>query len=291
MLDSNHQAAARPQRFACAQERPDVGELIRSLGRHTFEYELVRCLHEMYAADKYYVFHHVNGRPRGITATSYDGSRAAEGQYQRYMEWQMWRFDPSLMEVVSQDQPRTVLLHLDAERPETTQLRDFYCREGMSDRLLACGRGPDGASLALSVVRSRQPGSCGGEWRGRIEWLSDLLFPLLVKHHMLSRENRQLADAITSLEQIEMHLALVGTHIPRREAQVIARTLYGMTANGIALDLDISSETVTTYRKSFYKRMEIAGFRELLVWYLKLCGEVGHRLPSLAHLQPRNLPI
>ena len=51
-----------------------------------------------------------------------------------------------------------------------------------------------------------------------------------------------------------------------------ARILYGLSAAGIAVDLGIGIESVTTYRKRAYRRLGIATQRELLVWYLKLRG-------------------
>src|SRR5690606_16731246 len=57
---------------------------------------------------------------------------------------------------------------------------------------------------------------------------------------------------------------------PKREVEVCARILHGMSSIGIALDLGVSEETVRTYRKRSYQRLQIASERELLVWYLDL---------------------
>jgi hypothetical protein len=44
--------------------------------------------------------------------------------------------------------------------------------------------------------------------------------------------------------------------------------LYGMSSVGIALDLSVSEETVKTYRKRAYQRLNIGSECELLTWYL-----------------------
>jgi DNA-binding NarL/FixJ family response regulator len=57
--------------------------------------------------------------------------------------------------------------------------------------------------------------------------------------------------------------------LPRREAQVCSRILYGLSSAGIALHLDVSEQTVKTYRKRAYERLGIGSERELLTWYLR----------------------
>jgi DNA-binding CsgD family transcriptional regulator len=67
----------------------------------------------------------------------------------------------------------------------------------------------------------------------------------------------------------EIESCIVATSpLPRREAEVCARILYGLSSVGIALDLSVSEETVKTYRKRAYQRLVIGSERELLTWYL-----------------------
>lgn len=101
---------------------------------------------------------------------------------------------------------------------------------------------------------------------------------MLARHHALLNENRVLHTALTSLALIENCLSLLPGSIPPREAQVISRILYGISVEGIALDLGIAENTVIGYRRRFYDRLGISCFRELLVWYLKFFGMVRHRL-------------
>jgi DNA-binding CsgD family transcriptional regulator len=70
------------------------------------------------------------------------------------------------------------------------------------------------------------------------------------------------------LNVIEGCLALSSPRLARREAEVCARILYGMTSLGIALDLGIGEESAMTYRKRAYNRLNIGSQRELLLWYL-----------------------
>nr|WP_277403718.1 LuxR C-terminal-related transcriptional regulator [Burkholderia sp. Ac-20345] len=87
-----------------------------------------------------------------------------------------------------------------------------------------------------------------------------------------------MSRALTSLPVIERCLSLCRENFPKREGQVAARMLYGLSTEGIALDLGISADTVVCYRRRFYQRFGIGGFRDLVIWYMDLYGTVGHYL-------------
>ncbi|QNP47625.1 LuxR C-terminal-related transcriptional regulator [Diaphorobacter aerolatus] len=77
------------------------------------------------------------------------------------------------------------------------------------------------------------------------------------------------AEALRSLDVVETCLTAM-TDLPRREMEVCARVLLCQTALGISLSLEISEESVKTYRARAYRRLEIGGIRELWMWYLNL---------------------
>jgi DNA-binding CsgD family transcriptional regulator len=72
--------------------------------------------------------------------------------------------------------------------------------------------------------------------------------------------SRDRGDRIAALAA-RLH-ALDG-RLPRRELDVLARILIGMTTEGIALDLRISENTVLTYRKRAYGRLNVSSQAEL----------------------------
>jgi DNA-binding CsgD family transcriptional regulator len=107
-----------------------------------------------------------------------------------------------------------------------------------------------------------------------------LLMSVLGKHADLRQTRPNVAQALTALEEIEN--CIVATNaLPRREAEVSARILYGLSSVGIALDLSVSEETVKTYRKRAYQRLAIGSERELLTWYLARWSRWrGHRFEA-----------
>lgn len=97
-----------------------------------------------------------------------------------------------------------------------------------------------------------------------------LLLTLSWKHADTLIRQERMAHAITDLDEIDHHIAAAPEQLSPREAQVCARILYGQTTTGIALELGIGNESVMTYRKRAYRRLQIASHRELLCWYLTL---------------------
>jgi DNA-binding CsgD family transcriptional regulator len=52
--------------------------------------------------------------------------------------------------------------------------------------------------------------------------------------------------------------------LTRRELEVYARTLLGMTARGIALDLDVKITSIYTFRRRAYERLNISSGYQLM---------------------------
>jgi DNA-binding CsgD family transcriptional regulator len=91
----------------------------------------------------------------------------------------------------------------------------------------------------------------------------------LLGQHAQRGQTHDAGDALRSLDVIEKCIA-VQAAMPRRESEVCARILYGLSTTGIALDLGVGEETIKTYRKRAYHRLGIGSERELLNWYLHL---------------------
>lgn len=61
-------------------------------------------------------------------------------------------------------------------------------------------------------------------------------------------------DPRRSIGKIEYRLGQVFIDLTDRERAVCARTMVGMTAEAIALDLGIAASSVLTYRRRAYER-------------------------------------
>src|SRR3546814_19363169 len=76
-----------------------------------------------------------------------------------------------------------------------------------------------------------------------------------MKHVALTKTAAEPRAALTCLPTIEACLTAATPILTRREAQVCARVLFGMTSMGIALALGVGEESAMTYRKRAYSRL------------------------------------
>ena len=254
-----------------------LGHLVQTLGRPSFEDDLAKFLFDACGAEFVHICTLPDEQPQIRLSCSQDGSREGYHQSGAYVENRMWCHDPSMHDQDLAAPDRMLLRRLDTNRAENRELQDFYQSLNIRERVVVYGSGP-ACRIGLSIVRSATKGVFSAEECRRIGVLGEIAFPLLARHFSLLDEDRHLTKALTSLDTIEACLAVAPGHMPRREAEVAARMLYGLSTEGIALDLDLSPETIVSYRKRVYRRLGISGLRELVLWYLDQYGQSRHRL-------------
>ncbi|MGC4251009.1 MAG: helix-turn-helix transcriptional regulator [Sphingobium sp.] len=266
---------------AVGSDQYDMRDVIGTLGRPSFEGELTRCLTQMFRAEGIYLFHGPLDGEQTIISLNAEGNDAAKAPLDFYLSHNIWRYDPAKSPGRHWTSPQPTLFRTNAEDSGNRELQSFLQTQQLSERVSVCGRGA-GSMLGLCLLRSSKTGMFTEEEAFRLDMLRDVAFPLLARHFDLLREDRELPAAFNSLAVIEDCISTASMTIPKREAEVIARMLYGISAEGTALDLGIGKETVISYRKRFYTRIRISGFRELLIWYLGLFGAYRHRFHEAA---------
>jgi len=90
--------------------------------------------------------------------------------------------------------------------------------------------------------------------------LADMTLPLLRKQLELSTDETNLP----LMERLLRRMERIYPEMTVREREVCARTLIGMTAEAIGLDLDIKPSTVLTYRRRAYERFGISNANQLM---------------------------
>ncbi|MFT3975551.1 MAG: hypothetical protein QM688_00310 [Sphingomonas bacterium] len=270
---------ASPSSLDSALRHNGMGGLIGAIGTRDFELELVRHLMQMFHSEFVHISHFPAGQPEMLLSVAEDGGNRAREQSAAYLERRLWQFDPTIDAGSRWDAAAPLLSRLDVDRPETRELKIFYDEKDIRERVVVYGKGADG-HLGLSIVRSRARGVFSDEERLRVGVMGEIAFPMLARHYALVSERNIVSSALSSLALIEECIALSGHDIPQREAQVIARMLYGMTCEGAALDLSIAYETAISYKKRFYHRFNLGGFRALLNWYLSQFSGACHLLAA-----------
>ncbi len=253
-----------------------VPRVIDTLGGMQFGQELLSLLADLCDADHCTVFKITEKSPCEVIAVSRDGTDTAHRQSSLYVNGSFWRYDkPMARAMRSVGACGTTIDMSDVGRLPDREFRDrIYSRAHIRDRILLCGGAGD-LFIGISILRADRAAPINPTSQrtlSELNALSDTLISLVGKHVSLLDAASGLSLALTSLTEIEHALEKSSVVFPKRELQVCARILYGISATGIALDLDIGEETVATYRKRAYHRLGIGTQRELLVWYLREWG-------------------
>ncbi len=258
-----------------------LATLVDAIGEDRFGPALARFLNELCGADHFAAFRLGKDELREVAACCVEPERTARDRVETYVNQGWWKRDPAMTEAqrcLGVVQPS--IIHVDFSDDGYAAMRSSVY-QGVRDRLLLCGHGPN-ADFGLSILRSDPHAPFAGEAIEMVAHAAQLLMAVLGKHADLRERRPNVAQALTALEEIEACIVATST-LPRREAEVSARILYGLSSVGIALDLSVSEETVKTYRKRAYQRLAIGSERELLTWYLACWSRWrGHRF-ELAH--------
>lgn len=91
-----------------------------------------------------------------------------------------------------------------------------------------------------------------------------MLISCVAKHHDLLARDTGLSALFSSVGELSSRFAAIPSSLSKRECEVCARIVYGMSMKEIARDLGISSETGVTYRKRAFLRLGVANRAELL---------------------------
>jgi DNA-binding CsgD family transcriptional regulator len=264
-------APSREGFHAKSERRPsDLPALISGIGEDDFDLRLISYLHQVCSAEHCSIFQLATDRPSRFASASLDGTDTARRQAGIYMSKEWWRRDPMFIEAQRRvDQAALSVLRTDVRKLDDHELREqVYERSHICERVLLCGDAA-AAGFGLSILRSERAGTFLSDEISRLQEIGRVLLSVIAKHARIRRKE-DASRALTSLEEIEDHIQRAPQLLSRREAQVCARILYGLTTGGVALDLDIGEETVMTYRKRAYTRLRVGSYRELLLWYLDL---------------------
>lgn len=252
-------------------------EIIDHLGDDDFDHLLIAFLNAAVGAEHCTVFRLDGETPYGVVAVSHDGSDTARRQSSLYLK-SYWRQDTVLAEAQRNVRLATPSLH----RTGVSDLKDrhysavMYGAAHVGERILVCGGSP-GSRFGVSILRPEEKGNATEEELYDLAAISKTLVALVSKHVALIDSRSDLSLALTSIEHIEAVFCAATVKLPRREAEVCARTVLGVSTAGISAELAIGEETVMTYRKRAYQRLGIATQRELLLWYVAEWGALHPR--------------
>jgi DNA-binding CsgD family transcriptional regulator len=123
--------------------------------------------------------------------------------------------------------------------------------------------------LVLNCARSRVAGAFTSDDIAILKLFGAFVLPLVARHEQLFEIMGLSRNSTLSIEVLEDRFGQLLSALTARERQVCARTLMGMTAEAIALDLSIGRASVLTYRQRAYRRLNICSAYQLSTLVLR----------------------
>lgn len=254
--------------------------VIRTLGTRYFTVSLMSFLAEICKADHYAIFGITAVQPFHIIGVSRDGTDTAKRQSILYISGTYWKSD-AMMQRAQQELDANVIWtdHMAIKKLPRGDFRSrIYSQTHVSERAVMFG-GRQQPAFLLSILRTSHGVGDSSLNSEAFKRCAPILAPIIGKHLEINNSRLDASLALTSLDMIAETLATSALSLAAREREVCARVIYGMSTTGIALDLEIGEETVSTYRKRAYQRLGISSQRELVIWYLGLWGKRGLTAP------------
>ena len=240
-------------------------DIVGAIGTPSFAPCMGDFIAQVCGADHFAVF--VLGHDE-VSALEIDPSETAQRQVSLYESKQYWKKDPMILEAARCGlRGEARMIQADMSNVFDSRLRDLLY-PNIRERLVLCGR-RGSVAYGLSILRSERCADMTESQENALISSASHVVSALAKHDETLWRRPAPSDSLTTLAEISDCIR-ESKLLPKREGEVCARVLYGMSAAGIALDLGIGEESAKTYRKRAYSHLGIGSPRELLVWYLQL---------------------
>lgn len=240
--------------------RAHIGRLIEVVGTPRFEREIfqaactaINCRHlTAYAFSK--------DGPRLLLAANAGSLPIARSIADKYLA-HYWRLDPAIGadELCNKNTNVGIRIAPDEDIDDVTYRHECYTAVHMMDRFTLMQR----CGAEVYRVHFLTGGRYGRFAPADVDHImnsADLLLSLIIKHDAAGLCTH---DKLTQ-QVFQARLRLIEPSMPDREAEVCTAIMLGMTSEAIALKLGISVNTVLTYRKRAYGRLNISCQNELL---------------------------
>ena len=198
-----------------------------------------------------------------LGVASSDGSSMAARNSARYRQ-DFWRGDVTYQELRGRlCGYKAAVSCLGADQMSDLRFRrELILDQGLAGRALIVAERAGGL-FGISMFRSHGAGFFSLDEQTVICALSDVLVSLVAKHAEALAPQMALAQLLSSVDQLEAGFGALD-RLTRRECQVCARIVYGMSMKEIARDLGITPESAVTYRKRSFLRLDVADRGALL---------------------------
>lgn len=196
--------------------------------------------------------------PQILISESDDGrsSGRAEAYRARY-----FRHDPINRLFDAKTPAGTYVIRVRSEEITHGDYRQIcYIKPGFTEKL-TLARKSNASWIVLSLFSQDHRNGFHESEVEALGQLGQIILPIIALHLRLAGGAQR--SAPPSVSDIEARLRLAFPKLSNRETSVCARSLVGVTAEGIAIDLGIKQTSVLTYRRRAYERLNINSVHQL----------------------------
>ena len=252
---------------ACTNERVTlqserVSDVVRAIGTERYSKACFDIFEQPLEVDHWALFRYNRDKSVSCVATaSRFYTLAAKENINRFVG-HCYSLDPSLDAVRSRPSQAACVIKIDIDDIRDRQYRYCFNQTHVQERLsfFHCA----GSDLyQLSVFRSVGKRPFSPNDMTKFSALANFVIASAIKHETF----KQVAIGVPrhlDLEAVEELLERVPGNLSKREIQVCARVIAGMTIDRTASDLSIKRTSVVTYRQRAYEKLSISRQNELV---------------------------
>lgn len=239
--------------------RSSAGRLIEVVGTAKFESEMFRAVRDAFNCEHMSaIVSRGQAGSRALMSATKDAISIPRQVAEKYAI-QYWPLDPANRAAQERQNTNRFALRIapDDDIKDAKYRYECYTLYRLVDRLTIVQR--NGETLYRMNFYAGGRRFADSAVRQMVSY-ADLMMSLLVRHDAAGVDDTEDRTA----ELYRDRLRLVSPGMPRRETEVCTAIMLGMTSDAIAVKLGISVNTVLTYRKRAYGRLNICCQNELM---------------------------
>jgi len=231
---------------------------IQFVGTEAFPTRFARLMRECFGVEEFLVFQRSGAGESPEILFSYNRENRALERASEYCA-RFYRFDP-INDVLDEAPDGSYAIRVRAEDiKDPIYRRKCYTQPGLTEKLSLVQKS-DGCQIALSVFGRGREGLDFNAVQELSHFGNILLSVLSLHYRLLSGSSRHKQVSVAEMEDC---VSWTFPELSKREVSVCARSILGVTAEGIALDLGIRQTSVLTYRRRAYARLNVNSINQL----------------------------
>jgi len=247
-----------------------VANIVAAIGDDDFSQRVLQQVNRVMPVGCWSVYRIGGEQPRMFLSGTYHRKDTTTGSWQAYLSGPHLADRTFVLDDIDLAHP--AITHVTAEEIPTRAHRDKVYRQfDMSERLSVVEPQSSDSVFALNLYRYNGQGFFSDRELAAFETIASSLLAAVHRHLLLQPRQAAFGQPL-SLESIRQAFETHRPDLTGRELDVVARTVLGMSYEGIATDLNLKLPTIKTYRNRAFDRLQISFRSELVRYYLAIAS-------------------